>query len=365
MGLNFRKSFKIAPGVRVNVSKRGVGASFGGKGLRYSINSRGQRRATAGIPGSGIYYTTTSSGRNYRSNAYKQHNELKKQQREAQKRQEIEYNQYQVELFENKLEMIKSIHKECDTHVDWEEVRQAPPPFLPGQTGPNETIARKAANNYKPGFFEKLFKQDMKKRVALQSAIETGKKKDQDEYDEWEHLVQIASKVLEGDPDTYFQVLEEFAPLDDLAEFGSGFEFFMEDPSYLEVEFDVHSSSVVPNEILSLTKTGKLSKRAMPKTKKLDIEQDYVCSCVLRIAGDLFALLPIDYVYIHANDERLNTVTGHTEKETIVSAKIDKETFKSLNFEAIDCSDSLNNFEHNMKFLKTKGFQPVEKLVKS
>ncbi|WP_223254376.1 hypothetical protein [Bacillus sp. HNG] len=102
----------------------------------------------------------------------------------------------------------------------------------------------------------------------------------------------------------------------------------------------------------------------MPKTKKLDIEQDYVCSCVLRIAGDLFALLPIDYVYIHANDERLNTVTGHTEKETIVSVKIDKETFKSLNLEAIDCSDSLNNFEHNMKFLKTKGFQPVEKLVK-
>ncbi|WP_223254375.1 DUF4236 domain-containing protein [Bacillus sp. HNG] len=234
MGLSFRKSFKIAPGVRVNVSKRGVGASFGVKGLRYSVNSRGQRRVTAGIPGSGISYTTTSSsGRNYRSNAYKQHNELKRQQREAQKLQELEYNQYQVELFENKLEMIKSIHKECDTPVDWEELRQAPPPYLPGHPGPNETTARKAANDYKPGFFEKLFKQDVKKKAALLSAIETAKKKDQEEYEEWEHLVQVASKVLEGDPDTYFQVLDEFAPLDDIAEFGSGFEFIMEDPSYL------------------------------------------------------------------------------------------------------------------------------------
>ncbi|MBW3634473.1 MAG: DUF4236 domain-containing protein [Chloroflexi bacterium] len=34
MGFRARKSFKIAPGVRLNVSKSGVGASVGTRGAR-------------------------------------------------------------------------------------------------------------------------------------------------------------------------------------------------------------------------------------------------------------------------------------------------------------------------------------------
>ena len=41
MGFRFRKSFKVAPGVRMNVSKRGVGTTIGGKGLRVNTSSRG------------------------------------------------------------------------------------------------------------------------------------------------------------------------------------------------------------------------------------------------------------------------------------------------------------------------------------
>lgn len=32
MGMRFRKSFKIAPGVKLNLSKRGIGVSAGVKG---------------------------------------------------------------------------------------------------------------------------------------------------------------------------------------------------------------------------------------------------------------------------------------------------------------------------------------------
>lgn len=34
MGFRYRKSFKITPGIRVNVGKNSTGISFGGKGLR-------------------------------------------------------------------------------------------------------------------------------------------------------------------------------------------------------------------------------------------------------------------------------------------------------------------------------------------
>ena len=58
MGWNFRKSVKILPGVRINFGKRGVSASIGTKGAHVNINSKGQTRFTAGIPGTGLSYTT-------------------------------------------------------------------------------------------------------------------------------------------------------------------------------------------------------------------------------------------------------------------------------------------------------------------
>ena len=57
MGLNFRKSIKLLPGVKLNLSKGGVSLSGGVKGLRASINTKGQVTGTAGIPGTGVYYT--------------------------------------------------------------------------------------------------------------------------------------------------------------------------------------------------------------------------------------------------------------------------------------------------------------------
>ena len=58
----FRRSMKIAPGVRINFNKNSVGVSFGGKGAHYTINSSGRRTASVGIPGTGLYYTESTGG---------------------------------------------------------------------------------------------------------------------------------------------------------------------------------------------------------------------------------------------------------------------------------------------------------------
>ncbi|MBE6826357.1 MAG: DUF4236 domain-containing protein [Ruminococcus sp.] len=62
MGLNFRKSFKIAPGVRLNVGKKGGSVSFGGKGAKFTVNSKGRRTTTVKVPGTGLSYSTSSGG---------------------------------------------------------------------------------------------------------------------------------------------------------------------------------------------------------------------------------------------------------------------------------------------------------------
>ena len=62
MGFRFRKSIKIAPGVRVNLNKKSTSVTFGGKGFHHTVSSAGRKTTTAGIPGTGISYTTTEGG---------------------------------------------------------------------------------------------------------------------------------------------------------------------------------------------------------------------------------------------------------------------------------------------------------------
>lgn len=59
MGFRFRKSVKILPGVRVNISKSGLSTSVGTKGAMVNVSKRGTR-TTVGAPGTGISYTEST-----------------------------------------------------------------------------------------------------------------------------------------------------------------------------------------------------------------------------------------------------------------------------------------------------------------
>ena len=56
MGFRFNKSIRIGKNFRVNLSKSGIGYSFGVKGYRVTKTAKGNIRQTASIPGTGISY---------------------------------------------------------------------------------------------------------------------------------------------------------------------------------------------------------------------------------------------------------------------------------------------------------------------
>ncbi len=61
MGFVFRKSFKVAPGVNLNVSKRGMGVSVGGRNTpRVSVNSSGRVTKSVRLA-PGLRYQETST----------------------------------------------------------------------------------------------------------------------------------------------------------------------------------------------------------------------------------------------------------------------------------------------------------------
>lgn len=61
MGFRYRKSINLGGGFRVNISKSGVGYSYGTKGYRITKTSKGTIRKTVSIPGTGISYVDETS----------------------------------------------------------------------------------------------------------------------------------------------------------------------------------------------------------------------------------------------------------------------------------------------------------------
>lgn len=291
MGLNFRKSISLLPGVKLNLNKKSAGLSFGVKGARYSVNTSGQRRATIGIPGTGLSYTHTFGDKK------------KSAKTDRAKKKELEKNQEVLQDYNEQVDEIIGIHRVGADAIDWNRV---------------ETIPRKLSG--------------------------------------------LQTRVLDGDIDAYYEVIETAEPFDELVDFGSEFEIGTEDPKCIVAEFKIKEEDVIPDTMVTLTEAGNVSEKKMTKTAYYEMLQDYVCSVMIRIARDMFALLPVERVIVHAVDDALNTATGNTEEVTYVSVIFDRATFDKINLDAIDPSDSLSNFEYNMKFGKTTGFKPVVKL---
>jgi hypothetical protein len=56
VGFRFRRSIRLAPGVRINLSRSGPSVSFGARGFHYTVGPKGTR-TTVGLPGTGLSWT--------------------------------------------------------------------------------------------------------------------------------------------------------------------------------------------------------------------------------------------------------------------------------------------------------------------
>jgi hypothetical protein len=280
---------------------------------------------------------------------------------------------YEIELFENRLELLVSVHKECSDPWDWESLKNADPPPEPKPTTVNERAARVALEAYSPSLGDRLLGRESRKREELSAAVDAAKKQVEDdtrkaraEYEndmeEWKKMREIAGGVLEGKLSAYEAAIREADPFSEISLLGSKVSIQGEDERYMEIEVRVNGEDVVPGQSKSLLSSGKLSVKEMPKGKFYELYQDHVCSVAIRAAREMLALLPIETVFFHAVADLLNTSTGHLEEQTILSVAMPRATVERLNFETIDCSDAMRNFVHRMDFKKTKGFAPVERL---
>ncbi len=250
----------------------------------------------------------------------------------------------EVETYENSLDILLSVHKEQADAMDWLSIASSLPPVPPRRQSHNELKARQrqAVTPY-----------------LLESGNAVERAQEQDERDfqeaqqthaadvvEWENMTALARRILSSDTGAYIKAIEELSPFTELSTIGSSLHFKVHNRHLVEVNVTTCGRQAIPAEVKTLTSTGKVSVKAMPKPRFLEIYQDYVCGCVLRVARELFALLPVDALLITASAEALDTSTGHAVERPFLSVFIPRATLTALNFETLDPSDSIMAMTH-------------------
>lgn len=275
--------------------------------------------------------------------------------------------------WEDYIARLITVHVDLADAIDWHSVVASSKPTQPKHQTTHHDRAQKKLSTFKAGLFDKLFGRVEKKLSSLEDDLASAKEKDKAEFqlekeahksklDEWKSETQFAKRLINGDVEAIRDVLKELEGLVNEDRIGDQISFAISQ-DVIHAMPSVHTDEIVPKTRRKLRASGSLSETKMPVGEFNELYQDYVCSVALKVAGDLFHVLPHDTVFVTCMVTMLNTTSGHMEPTAVLSVQFVRETFKSLNLEGIDPSDSMDNFNHVMKFRRTKGFAAVEPLV--
>ena len=298
--------------------------------------------------------------------AQKRQRELERRAKEQAKLSALEQAQLEVETHENQLEVLLSVHKEQGETWDWAALAAALPPPTPLKYSYHECKARQCAAVLPP-----------RNRQAAETAIEQARLEDEQAFEhakqtyvedmaEWETLRNLAPRILAGETKAYTQALVEFSPFAEMSGLGSSIHFTVHTPELIECVLKVNGKQAIPSEAKTLTANGKVSVKPMSRGRFHEIYQDYLCGCVLRVAREIFALLPVETLLITAAADSFDSSTGQALEQSVLSVAIPREKIAQLGFERLSPSYAMENFLHRGDFKasrKSDAFQPITPLT--
>jgi len=275
-------------------------------------------------------------------------------------------NQYQ-----HLLTSAVSLHKDCCSYINWEFLSKVDPPNEISKENYFEKIAIEKKNNFKPSPIKKIFGLKEKEILKLDEEINLARERDEETYksllekhnedfQNWEREKNLAIQVLNSNEKAFEQVLNDRFSLKSNPFIGKSITFHFDDEKNLTSDLYIHPiDEIIPSFDLKQLKSGVLSKKEMSLSKRLDFYKEYVCSAVIRLARETFAILPFTEVVINAKCDQLNKKTGYMKETIFLSVFIPKSTLDKINLQFVVPSIALENFKHNLEFKRLTGFNEV------
>jgi hypothetical protein len=100
----------------------------------------------------------------------------------------------------------------------------------------------------------------------------------------------------------------------------------------------------------------------MPRQRYFEIYQDYVCGCTLRMAREVFAMLPVEMLLVTAVSESQDARSGQRSEQAVLSVAMPRAKIAGINFDNLSPGEAVNQFAHRGDFSasrKAGGFQPI------
>lgn len=319
-----------------------------------------------------------SYGAYQRAQLRSERREMREAQRAAREQlaqQKQELVEQLVERYEMQLRLLSTVHHDCGPTIDWQEVAREPAPPKPTPIARRTDAALAAIAEYSPGVFASIFGGAKKKRAAFAQQLEDAMLVDAaDSRDaitlhavtcrDHEEARAVANAVLRGEVARFLEALDGVDAFDELEEVAMSVTATTPRADIVLVEIVLPASDVVvPDEQHSVTQRGKLSSKAMPKTRKNEIYQDYVCGAALRACREVFAALPVGWVCATVSTKVLNQATGHIENAPVLSVMAPRRTAQQLKYDSLDPSEAMTNFLHRMGFKKSTGISAIVALT--
>lgn len=386
----FRKSIKLAPGIRMNLSGGGLSWTLGPGGASIGIGKRGSYLNT-GIPGTGLYsrqrisqgdrdtstspsagtttFTSTVSVSDDGQLTFRDQsgNSLAESRIEILKKQKSDVLH---RLIQDKCDEINGqIDALGDIHIFTSDPT-TPPRYEPREyevSMPNAPVPKKA------GFWGWLFN-----RVAARVAAEnTAAKEDHQrklaewqaekaEFDVAESTRKILlSNVLSGEVPAMERFFGEV--LTDIVwprETQISFEVSA-NAKQICISVDLPEIDDMPRKTASVPQRGfRLSVKEMGATWVQKLYMRHIHAIGFRLAGEAFAMLPtVAEVVLSAYSQRPSSATGQVDNEYLYSVRVWRADWESINFgnvAAIDVIEALSRFDLRRAMTKTGVFKPVE-----
>jgi len=279
--------------------------------------------------------------------AKKRQREIERQLKEQAKLSALEQARLEVEAYENTLDVLLSVHKEQHSPVGWDEFAISLPPHEPPRLGRHELAALlEIAVSKEPQSTEDQISRVLTARYIDEREYQEVRAEYQGRFARWDRTHSLAQRVLAGDARAYTQAVSEFPNLAEIANLGSSIHMTVHDAKLVACALKVNGLGVIPSDAKSLTAAGKVAIRPMPKSRFHEIYQDYICGCILRLAREIFALLPVDTVLLTAIVDGIDTRTGRPAEMPVLSVVAPRGLVEQLDFDRLVPSDAIENFQH-------------------
>lgn len=407
MALRFQRRIRIAPGVSLNLSKRGIGASVGPRGAKVSVGRRGVY-GNVGLPGTGLSYREKLNKRGgrgsggARSGAPMSSGKALEQHLQAggsvisrisvNEGGEITITDDQDRPYDDaELRVLRKYAGESMRDLVQRECERLNADLAALATVHHDTLPPRDTPVFEPRAFPEpepqrrpRVKPTLWSRIWPPAArrIEEENERRAEQYartfNEWEEEALAfneqerlrrarETELVMTDLDAMANVLEEHLgeipwPRETNVSFDLG-----DDAGTIAIDIELPEEEAFPDvEYTLAAKQLKVSVKKIAATRRRTLYRDYAHGVAMRVLGEIFHRLPtVQTALVSAYRPDLDAGTGQPTESYLYSVLVTKSQWREINFQAlsdIEPPATLERFELQRKMTKTGVFKPIEPL---